>query len=44
MSDPPVTIIRATPSEEAEIRRRVREVDPSTLGPDRGLAGQTGRQ
>ena len=38
MSDPPVTVIRATPEEEADIRRRVREVNPLTLGPDRVLA------
>lgn len=38
MSDPPVTVIRATPEEEADIRRRVREVDPASLGPDRVIA------
>lgn len=38
MSDPPVTVIRATAEEEADIRRRVREVDPASLGPDRILA------
>lgn len=38
MSDPPVTVIRATPAEEADIRRRVRGVDPASLGPDRVIA------
>lgn len=38
MSDPPVTALRATPEEEADIRRRVREVDPTSLGPDRVIA------
>ena len=38
MSDPPVTVIRAPPGEEADIRRRVREVDPASLGPDRVIA------
>jgi RimJ/RimL family protein N-acetyltransferase len=38
MSDPPVTVIRALPGEEADIRRRVREVDPASLGPDRVIA------
>ena len=38
MSDPPVTVIRASPAEEADIRRRVREVDPASLGPDRVIA------
>jgi len=38
MSDPPVTALRATPEEEADIRRRVREVDPASLGPDRVIA------
>ena len=38
MSDPPVTVIRAAPAEAADIRRRVREVDPATLGPDRVIA------
>ena len=38
MSDPPVTVIRATPDEEADIRRRVRGVDPASLGPDRVIA------
>ena len=38
MSDPPVTALRATPEEEADIRRRVREVDPTCLGPDRVIA------
>jgi RimJ/RimL family protein N-acetyltransferase len=38
MSDPPVTVIRAPSGEEADIRRRVREVDPASLGPDRVIA------
>jgi len=38
MSDPPVTVIRAPPGEEADIRRRVREVDPTSLGSDRVIA------
>lgn len=38
MSDPPVTVLRAFPGEEAAIRRRVQEVDPLTLGPDRVIA------
>lgn len=38
MSDPPVSVIRAAPAEAADIRRRVREVDPATLGPDRVIA------
>lgn len=38
MSDPPVTALRATAEEEADIRRRVREVDPASLGPDRVIA------
>ena len=38
MSDPPITVIRASPAEEADIRRRVREVDPASLGPDRVIA------
>ncbi|MFO0019387.1 MAG: GNAT family N-acetyltransferase [Alphaproteobacteria bacterium] len=38
MSDPPVTALRATPEEGADIRRRVREVDPTSLGPDRVIA------
>jgi RimJ/RimL family protein N-acetyltransferase len=38
MSDPPVTVLRATAEEEADIRRRVREVDPASLGPDRVIA------
>lgn len=38
MSAPPVTVLQASPEEEAAIRAAVRGVDPTTLGPDRVIA------
>jgi RimJ/RimL family protein N-acetyltransferase len=38
MSAPPLTVLKATPEEEADIRRRVRDADPATLGQDRVVA------
>lgn len=39
MSAPPVTVLTASPEEEAAIRAAVRGVDPTTLGADRVIAG-----
>jgi RimJ/RimL family protein N-acetyltransferase len=39
MSAPPLTVLQASPDEEAAIRAAVRGVDPLTLGPDRVVAG-----
>lgn len=38
MSAPPLTVLQASPEEEAAIRAAVRSVDPKSLGPDRVIA------
>jgi len=38
MSAPPITVLQASPEEEAAIRAAVRDADPVTLGPDRVIA------
>ncbi len=39
MSAPPITVLTATPEEEAAIRRAVRQADPAWLGPMSRIAG-----
>ncbi|MDH4386280.1 MAG: GNAT family protein [Caulobacter sp.] len=39
MSAPPITVLTATPKEEAAIRRAVREADPAWMGPMSRIAG-----